>query len=381
MKLADISPPLLGFFMALQRHDRTLGRQSLTLDEYATLWPAIERGIGFTDVDSLYGLCKLLWMKPYHREAAFRHIFEEHLNILAAIRAKDAVSHAPNAASENAKNTPENPSNETTQPEKEATDSAQEADKNAPKNNELNTTIPAEKGMYWLTFTEQERIEHALDFSVTVAPKVTEQTFFFGIRHAPFAQRQVAQLVNNVRLMKTTGPRDIPDWPQTIRRLAQRGYLDTVEKSRRPEAELLLHLLVDTGGSMSPYKAWSNDFAAQLPTTRTHYFHNCPVEYLFSDSQLRVVAAQTADFAKLAPKRILLISDAGAARGGYAPERIAATRNWLHQNRRHQIVWLNPMPRARWADNSAADIATMIPMFDMSDAEMLKAFRMLNNGK
>jgi uncharacterized protein len=76
------------------------------------------------------------------------------------------------------------------------------------------------------------------------------------------------------------------------------------------------------------------------------------------------------------------VSDAGAARGFYMPNRIEKTRRMLHQIAAcpnvARTVWLNPMPRDRWWATSAEDIAGLVPMFAFDETEIGAAIKTLN---
>ncbi len=65
---------------------------------------------------------------------------------------------------------------------------------------------------------------------------------------------------------------------------------------------------------------------------------------------------------------VLIISDAGAARGGYSLERLKLTESFLDKLKSYvtHMVWLNPMPRFRWLGTTADDIEQHIPMFELS---------------
>jgi hypothetical protein len=64
---------------------------------------------------------------------------------------------------------------------------------------------------------------------------------------------------------------------------------------------------------------------------------------------------------------VLVVSDAGAARGYRSMNRIRATTEFLVELRRRTtlIAWLNPMPQPRWASTSAQFIARLVAMFQM----------------
>ncbi len=98
------------------------------------------------------------------------------------------------------------------------------------------------------------------------------------------------------------------------------------------------------------------------------YFHNVPGEFLYSDIHLtkpvpceEVLGQCTGDTS------VLIVSDAGAARGYRKLHRIQATTETLLHLRQHTnlIAWLNPMPQDRWSGSSAQIIAHLVPMFQM----------------
>jgi hypothetical protein len=65
---------------------------------------------------------------------------------------------------------------------------------------------------------------------------------------------------------------------------------------------------------------------------------------------------------------VLIVSDAGAARGSFESERVERTQVFLNQLKRsvRRYAWLNPMPNHRWKGTTAEDIARLVPMFEMS---------------
>src|SRR5690606_1377024 len=78
---------------------------------------------------------------------------------------------------------------------------------------------------------------------------------------------------------------------------------------------------------------------------------------------------ELAEFLRQTPRHSTLafiISDAGAARGGVHKKRIDATRHFLEQLRARapRILWLNPMPRSRWAGSSAMYLSFFVDMLE-----------------
>lgn len=64
---------------------------------------------------------------------------------------------------------------------------------------------------------------------------------------------------------------------------------------------------------------------------------------------------------------VLIVSDAGAARGHRSLQRIQATTEALFHLKQHTslIAWLNPMPKERWSGSSAQIIAHLVLMYQM----------------
>jgi uncharacterized protein with von Willebrand factor type A (vWA) domain len=66
---------------------------------------------------------------------------------------------------------------------------------------------------------------------------------------------------------------------------------------------------------------------------------------------------------------VLLVSDAGAARGYRTMTRIRTTTELIVRLKRLTtlIAWLNPMPKPRWRSTSAQFIGRLVPMFQMNN--------------
>ena len=97
-----------------------------------------------------------------------------------------------------------------------------------------------------------------------------------------------------------------------------------------------------------------------------YYFHNCPEEHLYTD-RLQTGSIRVDQFALRQKRSILIISDAGAARGSFNRDRNKTTIRFLRKLKQHRVAWINPMPRARWANTSAEMIAYYVDMFDIGE--------------
>src|SRR4029079_2667770 len=104
--------------------------------------------------------------------------------------------------------------------------------------------------------------------------------------------------------------------------------------------------------------------------TEVYYFHNTPASSLYLDQYLTIpVPVDQALGQWNGDTSVLIVSDAGAARGRRRLERIRSTTEFLARLklRTTLLAWLNPMPQDRWPGTSAQIIAHLIPMFQMDD--------------
>jgi uncharacterized protein with von Willebrand factor type A (vWA) domain len=99
-----------------------------------------------------------------------------------------------------------------------------------------------------------------------------------------------------------------------------------------------------------------------------YYFHDCPEGFLFrypnltGSLSLEIILSSQAKGSS-----VLIVSDAGAARGYYDEQRLKDTKAFLKtlNTCTYLYVWLNPMPTTRWRATTAEDIARLAPMFHL----------------
>lgn len=198
----------------------------------------------------------------------------------------------------------------------------------------------------------------------------------------PVTRRSLAYLWRYLRRPVADGPLDVLDIKATVKQAAQQGYYYAPVYRRREVNHAHLLLLVDQDGSMTPFHRFNRDIVetaqedSTIETVSTYYFHNVPAKYVYENSHLtnpvpldQVLAECDSDTS------VLIISDAGAARGYRRMERIRATTEFLVtvKQRTNLICWLNPMPKERWESTSAEVIAYLVLMEQMNDDGMSNA--------
>ena len=187
----------------------------------------------------------------------------------------------------------------------------------------------------------------------------------------PVPLRTLATTWRVLRQPRRQGPAVEWDIEGTVHRLAQTGiFLGPVFRpAQTNQAQLLL--LIDQGGSMVPFSPLVAQVTASLQLGGYRgrftpwYFHDVP--------HPRVYARPMLVHGRLLPEvldqqaggtHLVILSDAGSARGTWERRRLEQTKQALtHIVRRFpNPVWLNPMPKDRWRGTTAEALAKEIPM-------------------
>ena len=382
-----VSPhyPLLDLFRDWQEHDRKRGHQSLDTDTYLVLLDALERGVGVWNRDDLKALCMALLVKPHHneeKEHQFDQFFDKYLENI--VRQTDQIE-VDKVDEEGLKNNGKSGTNKPIitppsyrPPVSLPPEITVESDKTQQK-----------KG----TKISHVAFRHDADLVEGVssgadspdapgwADEANRAVFRLEGKYLPVEGRAVQQVMRSLRQLIPKRQQLLTDLPATIRRVARRGYFDRVVSRRELSAHISLVLLLDRRGSMVAFHdtvdQWADAASRQQPAIPVYYFQNCPVNCVFSDPWL-TKPVSLSDWKQRHPDAyVLIVSDAGAARGLYSDERLMRTRQFLKDLRPRRVAWLNPMPRHRWWRSTAVFIASQVPMFALDSLEFANAFKFL----
>jgi len=199
---------------------------------------------------------------------------------------------------------------------------------------------------------------------------LSRRSMIYGWR---FLQRPIAD-----------GRRTVLDIPATIQRVTEQGYYVAPVYRRQQHNLARLVLLLDQNGSMMPFHRFSRDLAEtaleesplEEDNVRIFYFHNVPSSHVYQDLYLTnpVPTQEVLGYCDR-DTSVLIVSDAGAARGYRRQERIQETTRFLLQlqKRTHLVAWLNPMSRSRWVGSSAEILSYLVPMFQVDRLEFGEA--------
>ncbi len=187
----------------------------------------------------------------------------------------------------------------------------------------------------------------------------------------PMDSRSMAAAWRHLRKLHRTGPLEELDVVATIDDICRKGLFcgPVLRPRQRNQARLLL--LIDREGSMVPFTPLMDLFiesilrGGSLRQLELYYFHDCPEGILYSTPSL-IGAQALEDVLRMhaADSSVLIVSDAGAARGSYEKRRIENTKTFIDILRAYTYTyaWFNPLPSSRWKVTSAEDISQLVPM-------------------
>ncbi len=175
--------------------------------------------------------------------------------------------------------------------------------------------------------------------------------------------RNIKVALKRLRKFARTGAHDELDLDDTIRRTADKGYLDLSFRPERRNAVKVL-LFLDVGGSMDWHVQLSEElFSAartEFKTLQHFYFHNCLYEGVWQENRRRwQERTSTWDVLHTYPSdyKVIFVGDASmspyeiAIPGGSVEHmNEEAGGIWLQRvtDVYPHAVWLNPVPRAHW---------------------------------
>ncbi len=346
--------PLEDLFYRLRDHGLPLG-----IAEYMAILRALQAGVGLPDQSSLRQLCKALWVKSDEEALLFNRLFDEMLAQPTTPREREAAA-APKPPEE-----PKEKAGDESTPQEEPLEPSPPLDQPA-------ETLPSPEISLRASDPSQlvHAIRHGQHHTELDRPKYSLLTEYF-----PVTRRQMKQSWRYLRRTVREGPPVELDLHATVEKISREGmFREPVLLPRRVNrAEIVL--LIDQDGSMVPFHALSRQLietvsrGGLLQQTDVYYFHDYPSEYLYlepSRREARQVSEVLMSFDNYTT--VLVISDAGAARGGLDHERVQQTGIFLQKLAQHarRFAWINPLPNTRWADTTAGKVARLVPMFDMS---------------
>lgn len=364
MKLEEL--PLLDIFNSLrQRHGLPLG-----VDEYLVALRSVQAGFGVSSRQEVEQLCCLVWAKSEEENRLVRRLFEQMWRYFPA----ESGSEGNRFSRAEALPEPETPSAELDDPFAETPESeAPPADEPPELETQPNLTPEPVQAVQAVRSSRRDR--------ELKRPRYSLLTEYF-----PVTRRQMKQSWRYLRRPVREGVPTELDVEATVAQIGREGILlePVLIPPRTNRTDLVL--MIDQEGSMVPFHDLSRQLVqtaergGRLRQTRVFYFHDYPDKYLYRHPAMLDAQPMSEVLEEMGERAVVLIvSDAGAARGNFDRERVSSTQTWIEllQQSVRYCAWLNPMPNECWQKTTAGEIARLLPMFEMSRQGMNAAISVL----
>ncbi len=370
--------PLLDIFNSLRhRHGLPLG-----VEEYLVVVRSLQAGFGVESRQELEQLCCTLWAKSNDESRLIRRLFEEMWKQIESRPSDSTSTPSPPPTPEK----PEPSLDETPAPELSPS-VASSHETPAPKPSLPIEPLPELEEPPSLTLEMDEPVQvvqavrQSRKDSELKHPRYSLLTEYF-----PVTKRQMKQSWRYLRRPVREGVATELDVQATVEKMGREGFvLEPVLLPPRTNRTDFV-LMIDQEGSMVPFHALSRQLVetaergGRLRQTRVFYFHDYVDEYLYRHPALLNAQPINEVLAEVGERAVVLIvSDAGAARGNFDLERVKWTQEWIEQLQQsvQYVAWLNPMPRESWQHTTAGEIKRFVPMFEMSRQGMNRAISVL----
>lgn len=337
------------------------------VDEYHLLLLALENGFGWENRNNLARLCETIWLKSPENRGYLRKVLDEVIG--AEVMTIDRLEAEVEKANQEKPLTEQKPPEEK-QPEKPKETPAEKPE-TQPKA-EQPTTLEERAQV------ETEAIGQVLDVnleeSAVPAAHVPVTGFILDDSYLPLSLREMKQSWRFLRNPVHGGNSEEIDIPATVKNIARDGLFTEIVFRPSVVNKSHLLLLIDHGGSMIAFDLLADQLTQAArqggghPDAEVYYFHNSPQGYLYKNRNQVEGFARTRIWLKNRSPytSVMIVSDAGAARGNYNPLRIQQTAVFLRELKAYigKIAWLNPVPEYRWAGTTAEEIAKLVPMYE-----------------
>ncbi len=366
--------PLLGLFQRLIEHGAALG-----VRDYLDALRALEAGHGGSDPARLRRLCEILWARSEEENRTIAQWF-------------DAITPLPGDAMslliEQLLQLERRPQSGQPGPRP----SASPPDDPSASNPGGADPVAGQKGPP--TPRARVSIAAASTGQGLGLPRLDASPLLVGtyvLRPRPvLPMRQLVLLWRRLRRSQRVGVKQELDLQASVRQRCELGVLQrpALRPCRRNTAKLLV--LADGSPSMAPWMPFLQVLEASLAHGRLgdaalRWFSNVPGSTLQCSAQLEAVEARQDVLRRFAGAAVLVVSDAGSARGSLSRRRVRLTKAFLASAASWgaQVVWINPMPADRWRGTSAERIAAEGPvmMLPLDGANLARAVDILRGAR
>lgn len=362
----DTTSLIYKFFQQLRSAGFYLG-----IEEYYLFLNLLRSGYSIQSKGDLLNLCKYLWLKSEKDLNDFEYYFKISFQILG-----DDLFLVNKSASElNAIKKNQNISGD-------------KSSSVEPREQKIKERLGGEEFIEEfvtdeLNVIDKELQESNLKFSeMNFQEKTIELTkksirkFTFKYDYIPITRRSLMTSWRYIYPTLNAKSSKVLDVEETIQKIGKTGFfLEPVFKNTKIKDRLIL--LLDVSKSMIAFRSLSERVANTAlninvrKNVNKFYFAETPdIKNLFRDVTLneKVQLINILENNLEINDTLLVISDAGAAKGIRENKRVNETLKFLNKIKSSVecIVWINPMPIKRWRRNTAYEISRQVNMFPAS---------------
>ena len=200
----------------------------------------------------------------------------------------------------------------------------------------------------------------------------------------PIPQRELVSKTRKIVKAKMESAMEELDSYGTLKSIYEKGFfLKPVFKLS--EIKNHLTILTDISESMVAFESRAEGFFEKVARVQkvNRFYHKFYFNNLIEDGRIfldknylnSIKLTKILSPLRTSKDTLIIISDAGAARGSVNPYRIDKTLDFLKKCQRitQNVIWLNPMPKMRWKGSTASIIASKVDMYSFRSQEISKA--------
>jgi uncharacterized protein with von Willebrand factor type A (vWA) domain len=214
--------------------------------------------------------------------------------------------------------------------------------------------------------------------------------------------RQIKVALKRLRKLEEIGKQDELNIDKTIDKTAKNGGDIEIVFEKRRKNNVKLILLMDVGGSMTPYAHLVNllfsaaNNMSHWKDFKYYYFHNCIYETIYYNAQRNPdEAIEFDEFLKKFNNKYKVVIVGDAAMASWELTEKYGSIYYYHRNEmpgvyyikeianhfKNNVVWLNPeLIRMEWVPWTRKVISSIIPMFNLTIEGIEEAMDYLRKG-
>jgi len=214
--------------------------------------------------------------------------------------------------------------------------------------------------------------------------------------------RQIKVALKRLKKLEEIGKQDELNIDETIDKTAKNGGEIEIVFDKRRKNDVRILLLMDVGGSMTPYAHLVNllfsaaNNMSHWKDFKYYYFHNCIYETLYFNAKRNPnEAIEFDDFLRKYDNKYKVVVVGDAAMASWELTEKYGSIYYYHRNEmpgiyyirelanhfKNGVVWLNPeLIRPEWSPWTRKIISSIIPMYDLTVEGIEDAMNYLRKG-